>query len=100
MSHQAALARSVSGPVGFVGRHRELRVLEETLAAARAGRPQVVYIEADAGAGKSTLLSRFLVSVTAGAVLEVCADEAETLLSYGIIDQLQPDALTEPVPIR
>jgi DNA-binding CsgD family transcriptional regulator len=86
----------VSGPVGFVGRHRELRVLEETLAAARAGRPQVVYIEADAGAGKSTLLSRFLVSVTAGAVLEVCADEAEALLSYGIIDQLQPDALTEP----
>jgi predicted ATPase len=59
----------VSGPVGFVGRHRELRVLEETLAAARAGRPQVVYIEADAGAGKSTLLSRFLVSVTAGAIL-------------------------------
>ncbi len=86
----------MSGPVGFVGRHRELRVLEETLAAARAGRPQVVYIEADAGAGKSTLLSRFLVSVTGGAVLEVCADEAETLLSYGIIDQLQPDALTEP----
>jgi len=95
-AHQAALARSVSGPVGFVGRHRELRVLEETLAAARAGRPQVVYIEADAGAGKSTLLSRFLVSVTAGAVLEVCADEAETLLSYGIIDQLQPDGLTHP----
>ncbi len=86
----------MSGPVGFVGRHRELRVLEETLAAARAGRPQVVYIEADAGAGKSTLLSRFIVSVTAGAILEVCADEAETLLSYGIIDQLQPDALTEP----
>jgi predicted ATPase len=86
----------VSGPVGFVGRHRELRVLEETLAAARAGRPQVVYIEADAGAGKSTLLSRFLVSVTGGVVLEVCADEAETLLSFGIIDQLQPDTLTEP----
>jgi DNA-binding CsgD family transcriptional regulator len=86
----------VSGPIGFVGRYRELRVLEEALVAARAGHPRVVYIEADAGAGKSTLLSRFLVSATGGEVLEVCADEAETLLSYGIIDQLQPDALTEP----
>jgi DNA-binding CsgD family transcriptional regulator len=86
----------VAGPVGFVGRQRELRVLEEALAAAGGGRPQVVYIEADAGSGKSTLLSRFLASVTGGVVLEVCADEAETLLSYGIIDQLQPGALTEP----
>ena len=86
----------MSGPVGFVGRQRELRVLEESLAAAGAGRPQVVYIEADAGAGKSTLLARFLVSVTGGVVLEVCADEAETLLSYGIIDQLQPDVPTDP----
>jgi DNA-binding CsgD family transcriptional regulator len=86
----------VAGPVGFVGRQRELRVLEETLAAAGTGRPQVVYVEADAGSGKSTLLSRFLASVTGGVVLEVCADEEETLLSYGIIDQLQPDHLTEP----
>ncbi len=94
--YQTPLARSVSGQVEFVGRQSELRVLEEALAAARAGRPQVVYIEADAGFGKSTLLSRFLASVTAGAVLEVCADEAEALLSYGIIDQLQPGHLTEP----
>ena len=86
----------MSGPVGFVGRQRELRVLEESLAAAEAGRPQVVSIEADAGAGKSTLLARFLVSVTGGVVLEVCADEAETLLSYGIIDQLQPDIPIDP----
>ena len=86
----------MSGPAGFVGRQRELRVLEESLAAARAGRTQVVYIEADAGSGKSTLLSRFLALGTGGVVLEVCADEGETLLSYGIIDQLQPDHLTEP----
>jgi len=93
---QTALARSVSGPVGFVGRKRELSLLAEALAAAGAGRPQVVYIEADAGSGKSTLLSRFLASVTGSVVLEVCADEAETLLSYGIIDQLDPGHLTEP----
>jgi DNA-binding CsgD family transcriptional regulator len=93
---QIALVRSVAGPVGFVGRQRELRVLEEALAVAGAGRPQVVYVEADAGSGKSSLLSSFLASVTEGMVLEVCADEAETLLSYGIIDQLQRGALTEP----
>ena len=29
-------------------------------------------------------------------VLEVGGDEAETLLSYGVIDQLQPGTLTEP----
>jgi ATP/maltotriose-dependent transcriptional regulator MalT len=86
----------MTGPVGFVGRQRELHVLEEKLAAARAGHPQVVSIEAEAGSGKSTLLSRFLASAADSVVLEVCADEAETLLSYGIIDQLQPDAPTEP----
>jgi DNA-binding CsgD family transcriptional regulator len=94
--HSPARTSSVSGPVGFVGRQRELRVLEDALTAAGAGRTQVVYIEADAGFGKSTLLSRFLASVTSGVVLDVCADEAEILLSYGIIDQLQPDHLTEP----
>src|ERR1019366_2499189 len=50
----------------------------------------------EAGGGKSTLLSRFLSSLSNAVVLEVAGDEAETLLSYGIIDQLQPGAQTEP----
>src|ERR1700722_13678914 len=83
-------------PTGFVGRRTELRILEERLAAARQGQPQIVYVEAEAGAGKSTLLSRFLRSVTDALVLEVGGDEAETLLSYGLIDQLQPGIVTEP----
>ena len=83
-------------PVGFVGRQAELRVLEERLGAAQLGRPQVVFVEADAGAGKSTLLSRFLSALENAVVLQVGADEAETLLSYGVIDQLQPGTLTEP----
>jgi DNA-binding CsgD family transcriptional regulator len=81
---------------GFVGRQGELRILEERLAAAATGRPQVVYLEGDAGAGKSTLLSRFLGSLSHAAVLEVGGDEAETLLSYGVVDQLQPGAITDP----
>jgi predicted ATP-dependent serine protease len=68
---------------GFVGRQEELRILDERLAAAGTGRPQVVYVEGEAGAGKSTLLSRFLGSLSNAAVLEVGGDEAETLSPTG-----------------
>jgi DNA-binding CsgD family transcriptional regulator len=83
-------------PAGFVGRQSELRILGERLAAAGTGHPQVVYMEGEAGAGKSTLLSRFLGSLPDAVVLEAGGDEAETLLSYGIVDQLRPGVLTEP----
>ena len=88
----------MSTPAGFVGRQSELRILGERLAAAQTGHPQVVYVEGEAGGGKSTLLSRFLgsPSVADAVVLQVSGDEAETLLSYGVIDQLQPGVLTEP----
>lgn len=56
----------------------------------------MVYIEADPGAGKSTLLAQFLASVTAAKVLEVCADEEETLRTYGTVDQLQFGHPTDP----
>src|ERR1700735_4018864 len=86
----------MSTSAGFVGRQSELRILGDRLAAAEMGHPQVVYVEGEAGGGKSTLLSRFLGSLPDAVVLQVGGDEAETLLSYGIIDQLQPGALTEP----
>ena len=81
---------------GFVGRQRELALLAERLAAAQAGRPQLVYVEGEPGAGKSTLLSQFLGSLANTVVLEVTGDEAETLLPYGVIDQLRPAVVTEP----
>jgi ATP/maltotriose-dependent transcriptional regulator MalT len=86
----------MSTSVGFVGRQGELRLLDERLAAAQQGRPQVVYLEAEAGAGKSTLLSQFIGSLSNAVVLEIGGDEAESLLSYGVIDQLQPGTLTDP----
>jgi DNA-binding CsgD family transcriptional regulator len=86
----------MSTPGGFVGRQGELGILGDRLAAAGLGHPQVVYLEGEAGGGKSTLLSRFLGSLPGAVVLRASGDEAETLLSYGIIDQLQPRALTEP----
>ena len=92
----ATTLNPVSATVGFVGRQDELRILEERLLAARAGRPQIVYVEGEAGAGKSTLLSQFLGSLSDAVVVEVGGDEAETLLSYGIVDQLRTGTFTEP----
>jgi DNA-binding CsgD family transcriptional regulator len=86
----------VSAQAGFVGRQPELHILDERLAAARMGQPQVVYVEGEPGAGKSTLLSQFLNSVSNAVVVQVGGDESETLLSYGVIDQLYPGAATEP----
>ncbi len=86
----------MAGPVGFVGRRRELGVLEEALSTARAGRPQIVYVEAAAGSGKSTLLSHFVASVNGATILEVSADEDEMMLSYGVIAQLRPVVSTDP----
>jgi hypothetical protein len=86
----------VSGSVGFVGRQSELRLLGGRLAESRLGHPQVVYVEADPGAGKSTLLSEFLGALSDAAVLEAGGDEEETLLTYGIVDQLEPGLQAEP----
>jgi DNA-binding CsgD family transcriptional regulator len=92
----ASTVNFVSSTVGFVGRQSELRILDERLSAARAGQPQIVYVEGEAGAGKSTLLTHFLGSLSDAVVVEVGGDEAETLLSYGIVDQLHPGTFTEP----
>jgi len=86
----------VASPDGFVGRRRELGVLAERLSAVRAGRPQIVYVEAPAGSGKSTLLSHFVASVSDATILEMSADEDEMTLSYGVIDQLRPIVSTDP----
>src|ERR1700691_3557059 len=86
----------MTDPVDFVGRQGELAILDERLAVAASGHPQVVYVEGEAGAGKSSLLSRFVRSLSHAATLEVAGDEAESLLSYGVIDQLQPGVVTEP----
>lgn len=61
------LASAVDTQVGFVGRQSERHIVDERLAAARTGRPQVLYVEAGAGAGagagKSTLSLSARVSV-------------------------------------
>ena len=72
----------------FVGRGRELAVLAELAARARADQPQVVLVEGDAGMGKSSLLARFVSAVSGAAVLRASGDEGESGLSYGVICQV------------
>ena len=87
----------MSASAGFVGRRGELGILGERLAAAETGHPQVVYVEGEAGGGKSTLLSPVpRLAAAAPSILQVGGDEAETLLSYGLVDQLHPGTVTEP----
>ena len=84
------------GAAGFVGRQHELGILTERFAAAEMGYPQVVHLEGEPGSGKSTLLSRFLGSLSNVVIVQAGGDEDEMLLSYGVIDQLEPGSLTEP----
>jgi AAA ATPase domain len=48
--------RRPSAPGPFVGRRRELELLQRCLTEALAGRPQLVLVEGEAGVGKSRLL--------------------------------------------
>ncbi len=85
-------AAAAVGQGVFVGRTRELAVLEEAAAAAHRCQPQVVLVEGEAGAGKSSLLARFAAGLADATVLRASGDEAELLLPYGIVGQLVASA--------
>jgi DNA-binding CsgD family transcriptional regulator len=72
----------------FVGRRAELALLREKLAEVRAGRPRFVQVEGPPGIGKTALVDRFLRTEPDVQVLRCSGDEAETLLSFGVFDQL------------
>jgi DNA-binding NarL/FixJ family response regulator len=72
----------------FVGRQRELAVLAELAAKARADQPQVVLVEGEAGMGKSSLITKFVPTAGGTAVLRASGEEGESTLSYGVISQV------------
>ncbi len=75
----------------FVGRQPELDVLRARLAAALADQPQVVHIQGPAGIGKSALIEHFLRHldvVPAPVVVRASGEETESLLAYGVVEQL------------
>jgi hypothetical protein len=88
----------------FVGRRKDLALLEDQLDKARAGQPRVVLIEGAAGIGKTALLNRFLAQTLGAQILRASGEESELLLAYGVVDQLLRSAAgagasVEPRPI-
>jgi DNA-binding CsgD family transcriptional regulator len=80
----------------FVGRSAELRRLADIADKVVAGSPQVVWVRGRAGMGKTSLVRHFVSTLAEFTVLWATADGSESLLEYGVIDQLvhrlPPDA--------
>jgi DNA-binding CsgD family transcriptional regulator/tetratricopeptide (TPR) repeat protein len=76
----------------FVGRTGELAILDAEMQAVRDGEPRVVVLEGEPGIGKSSLLAHFLSRQRDACVLRASGDEAETLLAWGVADQLLASA--------
>ena len=74
------------GLTGFVGRQRELELLLEALAQAKAGRGQAISVIGEAGAGKSRLLYEFRKAVANENILFL----EGRCLSYGRGDAYHP----------
>jgi MoxR-like ATPase len=72
----------------FVGRASELARVAEVVAWVRAGQPWLVAVEGDPGMGKTSLARRCLAQAPDLRVLSARADQAETDLDFGIVDQL------------
>jgi DNA-binding CsgD family transcriptional regulator len=72
----------------FVGREPELARVAEVVAWVKAGQPWLVAVEGDPGMGKTSLARRCLAQAPDLRVLSARADQAETDLDFGIVDQL------------
>jgi DNA-binding CsgD family transcriptional regulator len=80
----------------FVGREHELAMLELCLAEAQRAETRVVVLDGEPGIGKSSLLRRFVASVPGAAVLRATGDEVESLVAYGVVEQLLADSAEDP----
>ncbi len=72
----------------FVGRQAELEIVLQAMEAARAGRPQIVWIEGEPGIGKTAFARRCLATLEDVVILEASGEESETTLDYGVVLQL------------
>jgi predicted ATPase len=79
---------SDSGRSRFIGRQGELAQASQALAAARAGRPQIMVIEGKPGIGKTALLRRCTHLAGDAQVVWASGDPAETGLDGGLARQL------------
>jgi DNA-binding CsgD family transcriptional regulator len=85
----------------FVGRDAELVQVAEVVTRVGAGQPWLVAIEGDPGVGKTSMARRCLAQAPGLKVLAARADQAETDLDFGLVDQLLRAAgrIPQPVPL-
>ncbi len=72
----------------FVGRRHELHSLLAEAAQVRAGHPRVVLLTGEPGIGKTALAHRFVTQLQGFQLWEASGEEAEQLLSFGVVEQL------------
>ena len=87
-AHLVGRVRPLQPGADFVGRRPELATLHAALDATRAGSPRVVIVGGPPGIGKTTLVERFLALEEPARVIRAQGDTAESLVPYGVIDQL------------
>jgi hypothetical protein len=83
----------------FVGRAAELARIAEVIARVEAGQPWLVAIEGDPGIGKTALARQSLAQARGLRVLSARADQAETDLDFGLVDQLLRSARAVSPPV-
>jgi ATP/maltotriose-dependent transcriptional regulator MalT len=95
---QSSVRTSSVGTSPFVGRRAELGLLEDSLAKARHGQPQIVAIEGVAGIGKTSLVRHFVGQVDSSTVFWSSGDQDEAELAWGLLGQLAESASAKGSP--
>lgn len=82
---------SAAVPPSLIGRDRQLAGVARSVARVRTGRAQFVLIEGESGFGKTALLRAVVDTVPHWPLRSAVADENETELPYGVLNQLLAD---------
>ncbi len=80
----------LEGPAeaAFVGRQEELDRIAEVMARVQQGQPWLITVEGASGIGKTALVRHWAASLAGAHLLWARADQLETDLDYGIVEQL------------
>ncbi|MEU6596062.1 helix-turn-helix transcriptional regulator [Streptomyces flaveolus] len=81
-------AHPIDTPVGLLGRDRELAVLDQVLATARAGSSAVLVLRGEAGIGKTALLGYAADRAAGFRTIGVAGVESEMELAFASLHQL------------